>query len=149
MEEERFKNYSEALLTSEPNYVRDALSQGFLAGMSMFIQQWINGLQLWWYVISKFSNVGYALHFIVSNNSVLLSIPWFFHILSPTLLFVFYRGGYILFNYDGFTFNDFLISNFALLFSLFGLGAAFQDITDRKEAEKSAGRIFYLMDRQR
>ena len=144
MEEERFKNYSEALLTSEPNYVRDALSQGFLAGMSMFIQQWINGLQLWWYVISKFSNVGCVAFHCVSQFCV-----WFLHTLSLILVFVFYRGGYILFNYDGFTFNDFLISNFALLFSLFGLGAAFQDITDRKEAEKSAGRIFYLMDRQR
>jgi hypothetical protein len=30
---------------------------------------------------------------------------------------------------------------------LFGLGAAFQDISDRKEVEKSAGRIFYLLDR--
>ena len=61
-----------------------------------------------------------------------------------------YRGGYILTNFTSFdfTFNDFLISNFALLFSLFGLGAAFQDISDRKEAEKSAGRIFYLLDRQ-
>ena len=61
-----------------------------------------------------------------------------------------YRGGYILTNFTSFdfNFNDFLISNFALLFSLFGLGAAFQDISDRKEAEKSAGRIFYLLDRQ-
>ena len=59
------------------------------------------------------------------------------------------RGGWILFKYPGvFSFNDFLISNFALLFSLFGLGAAFQDLSDRKEAEKSAGRIFYLLDRQ-
>jgi len=31
---------------------------------------------------------------------------------------------------------------------LFGLGAAFQDISDRKEVEKAAGRIFYLLDRK-
>jgi hypothetical protein len=31
---------------------------------------------------------------------------------------------------------------------LFGLGAAFQDISDRSELEKSAGRIFYLLDRK-
>jgi hypothetical protein len=72
----------------------------------MFIQQWINALQLWF-------------------------------------------GAWVLFNnplkYD---FNDFLISNFALLFSLFGLGAAFQDIADRKETEKSASRIFFLLDRE-
>jgi ribosomal protein RSM22 (predicted rRNA methylase) len=40
-----------------------------------------------------------------------------------------------------------LTSNFAILFSLFGLGAAFQDIADRKETEKSASRIFSLLDR--
>ena len=44
--------------------------------------------------------------------------------------------------------RDFLIANFAILFSLFGLGAAFQDISDRKEVEKAAGRIFYLLDRK-
>jgi hypothetical protein len=58
-------------------------------------------------------------------------------------------GGWILANHPTlFSFNDFLVSNFALLFSLFGLGAAFQDISDRKEAEKSASRIFYLLDRK-
>jgi hypothetical protein len=59
-----------------------------------------------------------------------------------------YWGGWLLFNYPNqYGFNDFLISNFAILFSLFGLGAAFQDISDRKETEKSASRIFYLLDR--
>lgn len=58
-------------------------------------------------------------------------------------------GAWVLFNNpDTYEFRDFLVSNFALLFSLFGLGAAFQDISDRKEAEKSAGRIFYLIDRK-
>jgi ATP-binding cassette, subfamily B (MDR/TAP), member 1 len=106
MEEERFKNYEKALENDEPNYLKDGFMDGLLAGLSMFIQQWINALQLWW-------------------------------------------GGWILSNYPGnFGFKDFLISNFALLFSLFGLGAAFQDVADRKETEKSAGRIFYLLDRQ-
>jgi ATP-binding cassette subfamily B (MDR/TAP) protein 1 len=106
MEEERFKNYKTALENSEPHYVREGMMQGALSGLSMFIQQWINGLQLWW-------------------------------------------GGWLLFNYpDQYEFNDFLIANFAILFSLFGLGAAFQDISDRKETEKSAGRIFYLLDRK-
>jgi len=60
----------------------------------------------------------------------------------------FWFGAWILFNNpDKFTFNDFLISMFSLLFSLFGLGAAFQGISDKKETEKSAGRIFYLLDR--
>lgn len=57
-------------------------------------------------------------------------------------------GAWILFNNpDTYEFRDFLVANFALLFSLFGLSAALQDISDRKEAEKSAGRIFYLIDR--
>ena len=72
----------------------------------MFIQQWINALQLWF-------------------------------------------GAWVLFNNPTkYVFNDFLVSNFALLFSLFGLGSAFQDIADRKETEKSASRIFFLLDRE-
>jgi len=61
----------------------------------------------------------------------------------------FYFGGWILYKYpEQYDFNDFLISNFAVLFALFGLGTAFQDISDRKETEKSASRIFYLLDRK-
>src|SRR6056300_1595265 len=106
MEGERFKNFEEALSNAEPNHVRDGFMEGFLAGLSMFIQQWINAVQLWF-------------------------------------------GGWLLFNYpEKFAFDDFLISNFSILFSLFGLGAAFQDISDRKETEKSASRIFYLLDRE-
>jgi ABC-type multidrug transport system fused ATPase/permease subunit len=59
----------------------------------------------------------------------------------------FWWGGWLLFNDDRFEFSDFLISMFALLFSLFGLGAAFQGISDKNETKKSAGRIFYLLDR--
>ena len=99
------ENYVTALNTSEPNYVRDGVMEGFTAGLSMFIQQWINGLQLWF-------------------------------------------GGYLLFKVDGYEFNDFLIANFAILFSLFGLGAAFQDMSDRKETEISAGRILHPLDRK-
>jgi len=105
MEEERFNIFKEALNNSDEHYIRDGFNQGVLAGLSQFIQQWINALQMFW-------------------------------------------GGWLLFNYpDRFDFNDFLISNFAILFSLFGLGAAFQDVADRKETEKSASRIFYLLDR--
>lgn len=60
----------------------------------------------------------------------------------------FWFGGWVLFNYPVFTFNDFLISMFAILFSLFGLGAAFNGLSDKKQTESSAGRIFYLLDRQ-
>lgn len=62
---------------------------------------------------------------------------------------LFYFGAWLMFkNPDRYDFKDFLTAMFAILFSLFGLGAAFQDITDRKETEKSAARIFYLLDRQ-
>merc|ERR1712166_259971 len=105
MEEERFNMFKEALDNSDEHYIRDGFRQGVLAGLSMFIQQWINALQMYW-------------------------------------------GGWLLFNYSNqFGFNDFLTSNFAILFSLFGLGAAFQDVADRKETERSASRIFYLLDR--
>jgi ATP-binding cassette subfamily B (MDR/TAP) protein 1 len=106
LEEERYNNFEKALDTSEPNHVQEGFMSGFMSGLSMFIQQWINAIQFWW-------------------------------------------GGWLVFNYpDMFGFNDFLVSNFAILFALFGLGAAFQDISDRKETEKSASRIFYLLDRE-
>lgn len=106
MEEERYSDYRDAMKNSDENCVRDGLREGVLAGLSMFIQQWINAVQI-------------------------------------------YFGGWLLFKFpDRYSLNDFLISNFAIIFSLFGLGSAFQDIADRKETEKSASRIFYLLDRQ-
>ena len=106
LEKQRFKEYEIALVKEEPNVVFDSFIGGVTAGMSMFIQQWMNALQMWF-------------------------------------------GGYLLFTFpDDYDFKDFLIANFAILFSLFGLGAAFQDISDRKEVEKSAGRIFSLLDRE-
>lgn len=60
----------------------------------------------------------------------------------------FWWGGWLIFKYpDVFGFNDFLISMFALLFSLFALGAAAQGATDKKKAEAAAGRLFYLINR--
>ena len=61
----------------------------------------------------------------------------------------FWFGGWMLFNFpEDYTFNDYLIANFAVLFALFGLGAAFQDISDNKAVEESAKRVFYLLDRE-
>lgn len=106
LEKQRFENYKEALLKSDPNYLWTSFNSGFVSGLSMFIQQWVNALQFWW-------------------------------------------GGYLLVNYPShFILEDFLISNFALLFGMFGLGSAFQDLADSKEVEKSVGRIFYIMDRK-
>jgi ATP-binding cassette, subfamily B (MDR/TAP), member 1 len=58
-------------------------------------------------------------------------------------------GGWMLNRYpDEYELRDFLIANFAILFSLFGLATAFQDLSDRKEVEKSTARVFYLLDRK-
>ena len=62
---------------------------------------------------------------------------------------LFWWGGWLLFNYsDVFAPIDFVVAMFGLLFSLFGLGAAFVGLSDRKQTEESAGRIFYLLDRK-
>ena len=61
----------------------------------------------------------------------------------------FWWGGWLLFNYpEVFSFEDFLVSMFALLFSLFALGAATQGASDKDKAKKAAGRIFYLLGRK-
>jgi len=104
MESKRYEDYKRALLRSEPNWQLDAVKAGLTGGISQFIQQWINALQMWF-------------------------------------------GGWLLQEFqDTYEMKDFLISNFAVLFALFGLGAAFQDASDRKEVEKACGRVFYILD---
>jgi ATP-binding cassette, subfamily B (MDR/TAP), member 1 len=106
LEMQRLEDYNKVVDASEPNVVFDTFLSGITGGVSMFVQQWVNALQLWF-------------------------------------------GGWLLNKYPNkYVLKDFLIANFAILFSLFGLGGAFQDISDRKEVEKSAGRIFYLLDRE-
>lgn len=62
---------------------------------------------------------------------------------------LFWWGGYLLINYPNkFTFEDFLISMFSLLFSLFGLGTAFMDVKDKDKCIDSAKRVFYLLKRK-
>lgn len=106
LEEQRYRDYENALIRAEANYKVDALISGLSAGAVMFVQQWINALQMWF-------------------------------------------GGWLLFTFpEQYVLKDFLIANFAVLFALFGLGSAFQDVADRKEVEKSVARIFYLLDRK-
>jgi ATP-binding cassette, subfamily B (MDR/TAP), member 1 len=58
-------------------------------------------------------------------------------------------GGWLLNKFpEQYELKDFLIANFAILFALFGLGSAFQDLSDRKEVEKSTSRVFFLLDRK-
>lgn len=65
------------------------------------------------------------------------------------LALMFWWGGWLLFNNpDRFSFRDFLISNFALFFSLYGLAAAAQGATDRPKAMAAADRVFELADRE-
>jgi len=62
---------------------------------------------------------------------------------------LFFWGGYLMYKYpDTYDFENFLTSMFSLLFSLFGLGAAFQGVKDKDKAMESAGRIFFLMKRE-
>lgn len=105
LESRRFLDYKQALLKSEPNYKFAAFLSGVTSGLSMFIQQWVNALQIWF-------------------------------------------GSWLLYHFDKYNFEDFLIANFSVLFCLMGLGTAFQDMSDRKEVERSVGRIFYLLDRK-
>lgn len=60
-----------------------------------------------------------------------------------------YFAAWILHTYPSqFTFLDMLNSNFALYFSLFGLGVALKEIADREAIKKATSRVFYLLDRQ-
>jgi ATP-binding cassette, subfamily B (MDR/TAP), member 1 len=62
---------------------------------------------------------------------------------------MFWWGGWLLVEYpDSFTYRDFLISMFSLLFSLTGLSIAAEGAVDRTKAKKAAARIFELTDRQ-
>lgn len=47
LEKQRFKEYEKALEKEEPNVVFDSFIGGVTAGLSMFIQQWVNALQMW------------------------------------------------------------------------------------------------------
>jgi hypothetical protein len=49
---------------------------------------------------------------------------------------------------ESFDYRDFLISMFALLFSISGMGVAAQGATNRDKAKLAAERIFELTDRK-
>lgn len=62
---------------------------------------------------------------------------------------LFFWGGHLLVNYPSlYKFTDFLIADFSIFFSMYGLGIALMNMSDRKEVEKSAQRILYLLDRK-
>jgi len=61
----------------------------------------------------------------------------------------FWWGGFLLWKYPGvWSYRDFLISMFSLMFSLSGMAAAMMGITKREKAKEAAARIFELIDRE-
>lgn len=61
----------------------------------------------------------------------------------------FFWGGWILIHYpDHFTFKDFLVSMFSLLFALFAFGASSIGAVEKKEMQAAAKRIFELINRK-
>jgi len=62
---------------------------------------------------------------------------------------MFWWGGWLLLNYpDLYDFRSYLISLFALFFSMYGLTVAAEGAVDRNKAKAAAHRIFALTDRQ-
>ena len=62
---------------------------------------------------------------------------------------MFFWGGWLLSEYpSSFTYRDYLISMFALFFSLYGLTLATEGAVNREKAKAAAGRIFALIDRE-
>jgi len=106
MQDARYGMYEEALGNTDTDWMREGFRSGVLAGLSMAVQQWING-------------------------------------------FLFWAGGYLIYKHPRlYDFRDLIVSLFALLFGMFGLGVAFQDVADKEQTKKSASRIFFLMDRK-
>jgi len=61
----------------------------------------------------------------------------------------FWWGGFLLYRWPGvWSYRDFLISIFSLMFSLSGMAAAMMGITKREKAKEAAARIFELIDRE-
>jgi ABC-type multidrug transport system, ATPase and permease components len=61
---------------------------------------------------------------------------------------MFWWGGWVLSNYGDFTYREYLISMFSLLYSLSGMSVAFMGATDKANAQLAADRIFSLIDRE-
>jgi len=62
---------------------------------------------------------------------------------------MFWWGGWLLLNYpETFSYQSYLISMFALFFSMYGLTVAAEGAVNREKAKAAAHRIFALTDRQ-
>jgi len=92
-----------------------------------------------------------------ANEDGLLYECFVVGVISGTAMFIqrmtnallYYWGGHLLVKYPTtYGFRDFLIAQFAFLFSTFGIGAALQDVDDRNEVQECAARLFKILDRQ-
>ena len=143
LEEQRLDDYEKALAKAEGNVLSDSAVSGALSGLSIAIQQvsCYMGMYQTWACIKLLCSTFILL-------KILYGIPFNTKTKWVNAL-QFWWGGWLIFNYpEKFAFNDFLISMFALLFSLFALGAAAQGATDKKKAEAAAGRLFYIINRK-
>ena len=69
--------------------------------------------------------------------------------LFPSRPHRFWWGGFLLYRWPGvWSYRDFLISIFSLMFSLSGMAAAMMGITKREKAKEAAARIFEMIDRE-
>ena len=106
MEKNRFDDYVRAIGLKENNSLWASVKVGFLSGLSILVQQYVNALEFWW-------------------------------------------GGWLLIHYPHrFTFQQFLISMFSLLFALFAFGASSIGAVEKKEMQAAAHRIFELINRK-
>lgn len=101
----------------------------------------------------KFEEFKQSLHEAEPNNyresvktAISHGMAYLLHHWVDSLLLFF--AGWLLHSYrDRFNFLDVLNSNFALYFSLFGLGVALKEIADREEIKQATSRVFYILDR--
>ena len=76
LEEQRFKDYTNALAKSEENIFSTSAVSGMLSGVSLLIQQWVNALQFWWggWLIYNYPTVFDFRDFLIAMFSLLFSL---------------------------------------------------------------------------
>merc|ERR1712100_1010817 len=66
-----------------------------------------------------------------------------------TIALLFWWGGWLINNHPRlFSFRDFNISMWSLLYGVSGMSVAMQGATDRQKANEAASRVFAMIDRQ-
>jgi ATP-binding cassette, subfamily B (MDR/TAP), member 1 len=76
LEKQRYQDYENALVKAEPSVLVDAFGSGVMAGMSMFVQQWINALQMWFggYILANNQDKYEFKDFLIANFAVLFAL---------------------------------------------------------------------------